>query len=358
MTDLSELLAPISEAAPCGENLEYDNERMALDSNIQGTPDNQFTGEKAQPPNWRDIRKESVALLRRSKDLQVMLYLIRALIPMEGINGLKDGLSLLEQSLDQFWEHLHPQLDPDDNLDPTLRVNILEELVSTEFILQPISLSILVDSKSVGRFSLRDIQYATDKLPLPDNQNKPDINAIKAAFMDADLGTLTQTYQTINESLTLTQSIESVVGIQVGSTNGPNLEELQSLLKEIRHSFEQMAGSRLTAENVADAEDSSLSETGEISETPSVPSANKTAFVGGKINSRHEAIKALDSICQYYSEYEPSSPVPVLLERAKYLATADFMSIVKNMMPDALGQLEVLKGPGPNQSSDDESSGY
>ena len=351
MADLSDLLTEVSADAPCGENLEYDNARIALDSNIQGTPENQFSGEKALPPNWRDIQRDSQALLRKSKDLQVMLYLIRALIPTEGIKGFRDGLSLLTQSLNLFWEHLHPQLDPDDGLDPTLRVNILEELASLELIIQSLSHAILVESKSMGQFSLRDIQYATDKLPTPEHLSKPDINTIKAAFLDADLEQVKQTYQAITESITFAENIESFVAEKVGSTNGPNLEALKSFLKELRHNVEQLAESRLSGESDIEQPEEGQ-EGGEVTGVSAARDSSKgQPYIAGKISSRHDVIKALDSICLYYHEYEPSSPVPVLLERAKYLVTADFMAIVKNMLPDALGQLELLKGPDPNEDS-------
>lgn len=351
MANLSDLLTAVSAEAPCGENLEYDNARIALDTNIQGTPENQFSGEKAQPPNWREIQRDAQALLRKSKDLQVTLYLIRALIPTEGIKGFRDGLSLLTQLLNLFWDQLHPQLDPDDGLDPTLRVNILEELASPELIIKPLSHAMLVESKSIGQFCLRDIQYATDKLPTPEHLSKPDINTIKAAFLGADLEDVKQTYHAINESLKLSENIESFVAEKVGSTNGPNLDTLKSFLKELRHHVEQLAESRLSGEG-----DIEQPEQGQASgETPEVSAARDSSkgqpYIAGKISSRHDAIKALDSICQYYREYEPSSPVPVLLERAKYLVTADFMAIVKNMLPDALGQLELLKGPDPNEDS-------
>ena len=50
MADLSELFAEISVDAPCGADLEYDADRVALDTAIQGTPEDQFSGRKAEPP--------------------------------------------------------------------------------------------------------------------------------------------------------------------------------------------------------------------------------------------------------------------------------------------------------------------
>ncbi len=348
MADLAELFLKISEDAPCGENLEYDNARVGLDTKILGTPENQFTGEKALPPNWREVQKDSVELLNRSKDLQVILYLIRSLIVMEGVSGFRDGLNLLRLTVEAFWDSVHPQLDPDDGMDPTLRVNILEELVSQELILTPLSLEPLVESRSVGRFSWRDFSYATDRLPTPEGITKPEVSTIKAAFLDIDEQALQAMHQTIQESIELVNAIEASVSEKVGASEGPNLAALRTLLKDMMVGYEQMAGERLAG--VASSTDI------EIDDNDSKANGNVSSQVvhraPGAIANRQDVLKTLDAICKYYAEYEPSSPVPVLLQRAKFLVTADFAAIVQNLLPDALSQLEVFKGPDPNQNSD------
>ncbi|MDE9402804.1 hypothetical protein NB851_029300, partial [Pseudomonas aeruginosa] len=50
-------------------------------------------------------------------------------------------------------------------------------------------------------------------------------------------------------------------------------------------------------------------------------------------------------LLEYYVRHEPSSPVPVLLKRAKTLVTADFAEIVRNLIPDGISQFETLRGP-------------
>ncbi|WFP49010.1 type VI secretion system protein TssA [Methylomonas sp. EFPC3] len=344
MADLSGLLNEISPDNPCGDNLEYDAARIALDTDIQGTPENQFTGEKAMPPNWRDIQKQTLALLERSRDLQVILYLIRALIPLEGLTGFRDGLGLLQESVNRYWDSIHPQLDPDDGLDPTLRINIIEELVNFDWIIRPLSLTPLVESKAVGRFCLRDIQYATDKLEPPEGVAKPDINAIKAAFLDVDGEELGATFRAIGESIASVAQLENFVSEKVGVGQGANLSALRSLLKEISYQFDQLAGSRLESEAESTEQNAEQDEVGATG--GSAPA--KVKQVSGAIESRADVVRTLDLLCKYYADYEPSSPVPILLQRAKYLATADFLSIVNNLMPDALSQIDLIKGPDLN----------
>ena len=56
-------------------------------------------------------------------------------------------------------------------------------------------------------------------------------------------------------------------------------------------------------------------------------------------------LRSLDRLLAYYSRHEPSSPLPVLLNRAKNLVNADFAAIVRNLIPDGMSQFENLRGP-------------
>lgn len=345
MADLSALLAEVSADKPCGDYLEYDPAYLELSKDILGTPEDPITGEAAQPPNWRDIEKKSLAILQQSKDLQIAIYLLRALIVQEGIPGFRDGLGFLRGLLENYWESVHPQLDPDDDLDPTARINILEELNSFESVLRPLSLASLIESKSVGQFSLRDIQLATDKIELPEGASKPDINLIKNLFLDTTQAQTVLTYQAVIESIDHILQIDRFICEQVSIENSADFSALLAQLKETRHLFEQFAvglchDTAAESVNEADLDDSDV-----------VQPARKQLNVG-EINSRQDVLRMLDLICKYYKEVEPSSPVPMLLNRAKYLVTADFMQIVQNLLPDGLTQLDQIKGPDPEADSE------
>ncbi len=344
MDGLTDLLEDISPDTPCGDCLEYDPAYLELGNNILGKPEDPITGEKAQPPNWRDIQKEAFAVLKRSKDLQALVYLLRALTNMEGVTGFRDSLKLLFDILEKHWDDIHPVLDPDDDYDPTLRVNILEELSNFESVLWPLTLAPLADSKTVGRFSLRDIHLATESGELPEGETRPDISVIRAAFLDAPEETTAAIYQAINDSVTLVQQLDEFVGGKVGIENGPDLSALASLLKEMRYAFSQYAETVMGETEGEGVE----GEEGE-GESVSAGGAARKAGAVGAIGSRQDVLKTLDLICKYYAENEPSSPVPILLQRAKKLVTADFIEIVQNLLPDGMPQLEIIKGPDPEQ---------
>jgi type VI secretion system protein ImpA len=53
------------------------------------------------------------------------------------------------------------------------------------------------------------------------------------------------------------------------------------------------------------------------------------------VDSRAKAIALLDAVQRYFRIAEPSSPVPMLCERARGLAERDFMSVLRDVLPKA-----------------------
>ncbi|MCW6506731.1 type VI secretion system protein TssA [Lichenifustis flavocetrariae] len=58
-----------------------------------------------------------------------------------------------------------------------------------------------------------------------------------------------------------------------------------------------------------------------------------------RVTSRAEALTLLDRVAGHYRAVEPSSPVPMLIDRARGLVGKDFMSLIRTMLPEA-----VLRG--------------
>ncbi len=58
------------------------------------------------------------------------------------------------------------------------------------------------------------------------------------------------------------------------------------------------------------------------------------------MTSRGQAISLLEEVQRFYRQAEPSSPVPMLCERARALAERDFMGLLREILPKA-----ALKNP-------------
>lgn len=335
--DLDQLLIEISPEAPCGENLEYDPAFIALEQSIKGKAEQQFgdTVIAGEEPDWVEVRRLALELSDRTKDLRVYDQLLRAAVRLDGMAGLASGLSLLRSVLDLYWDGLHPQLDPDDDLDPTARVNIVAGLCDPMSFLRPVREAPLVSSRSFGRFALRDLGSDVAE------EGRPDPAAINAAFLDVSIEALQETAEHIRSAVEDVRGVEAVITDKVGASNAPDLSALGAVLKEAS----RVLDARLSSRGVG--ADGEAAEFGDEAAGEGVASGRPAGVGGapGQIASRDDVLRTLDRLCEYYSRYEPSSPVPVLLQRAKRLVPLSFMDILQDLIPDAVTMAQVFSGP-------------
>ena len=320
--DVENWLQEILPELPSGNDLEYAPAFLALVEATKGTPEQQIGDriEPGVPPNWKDVCKDSLTLLATTHDLRLGIYLTQALLHTDGYAGLADGLALLAGLVEKFWDSVHPQLDPEDNNDPTQRINTLLGLCDFENLLHPVLLAPLVESPAMGRFSLRDLNIATGKMPPPVEGDAPQLAAIQGAFTDAPIESLQDTVGAVAASLASLERIESYLGTQVGVGNTPNFVPLRDPLRDARRVLLE----QLARRGAATPEDSGGS-AGDLGMSPGEEeSPARIASAPGVIRNRGDVIRTLDSVCDYYSRFEPSSPVPLLLKRARRLVPKRF----------------------------------
>ncbi len=328
--DVEKLLTPLSESAPSGPDMEYDPGFLDLERTAQGKPEQQM-GEKtiaAEPPNWQEVKTKAVALCGRTKDFRIGVLLTRALLRTDGWVGLADGLAYLRGLVSSFWDGVHPVLDPDDRNDPTRRVNVLASLVSADSVLKPLREMPIVESTVLGRFSLRDVMIASGQLPAPGGTEPPTTALIDGAMMAADLQDLKTKEAAIGACVEHVQGLEASLTEKAGAGHSMSFGELTKILRAARQPLLDALGRR--GEAVAAV----AGEAG--GGAPRPPTA--------EITSREDAIRALDKVSDYFKRQEPSSPVPIFLERAKRLVSKSFVDIVRDLAPDGLSQVENIRG--------------
>ena len=333
MIDPAAFTSALDAANPSGPNLEYDPDFLALDRAQQGKPE-QVIGDNVKPgedPDWPDVRERAEALLARARDLRVASALALALLKTEGVPGLAAGLSIIRGLLEGQWDTVHPQLDADDDNDPTFRVNSLMGLAAADGMLKALRECPVVQSKTLGRFGLRDMRIASGKSPAPASMtNPPQQTQIDAAFLDADLDSLKATAEGLAAAFDQVSAIDRLLVDKVGA-RAPELKPLSLDLAELK----RMLGEKLSARGVGSAAPGGEGATG---------GAGAAAVGAGEVASREDVVRQLDRLCEYYRRFEPSSPIPLLLQRAKRLVAKDFMEIIRDMTPSGVAEAEMLGG--------------
>ncbi|HEX3636314.1 MAG TPA: type VI secretion system protein TssA [Paraburkholderia sp.] len=332
------MLAEISAASPCGDDLEYDPGFLELEQVVHGKPDVQYgeTMVAATPPDWKIAEALSLDLLGKSRDLRVAVHLSRALLNRKGFGGFAEGLALVEGLLDQRWEHVYPQLDPDDDNDPTARVNALAALTEQSGMLVDVRDALLASSRVHGVVTLRDIEYATGEVPPGNGAEAPSLNSIEAVIADAH-EEVAATHAALLEALHSAMRIETVLTERVGAARSIDLSPLARLLRRAADFLgERIASTGDTGGPV---------ETADPSSGGGAAAGERTgAPLSGDIADRQDVIRMIDKICAYYERHEPSSPVPLLLMRARRLVDKSFMEILQDLAPEGMGQARQVGG--------------
>nr|WP_199772739.1 type VI secretion system protein TssA [Pseudomonas fluorescens] len=335
--DVPLLLTAVSATSPCGEDMEYDAQFLQLERDARGQPERSMGDSilPAEPPEWRSIQQQSLDLLQRSKDLRITHFLLQSTLALQGVAGLAEALTLIDALLRDYWADLHPRLDADDDNDPTVRINALTGLTCDTNI-RLLRESILTRSRTFGPVTLRAALNASGLLSFPDEQLGA--QQLNAAFLDSDPEQLQATRDALMAARAACDAIEQQVNEQVGSAQGVDLSALKQPLKQALQLLNQaVPGADGGSEPEAVNEDHAPS-----ADYAAAPAAPRPV---GDIASRDDVLRSLDKILAYYTRHEPSSPLPVLLNRAKNLVHADFAAIVRNLIPDGMSQFENLRGP-------------
>ncbi|USN99058.1 MAG: type VI secretion system protein TssA [Phycisphaeraceae bacterium] len=347
LIDIEKLLGEISPDEPCGPDLEYDGDFIALMHDAEGrppklTPDGQLV-EEGEDPNWRDVRNRCVAMFDRTVDLRVGLVLVNALMCDAGMAGLRDGLELLKTMCERHWDHLHPQLDPDDDNDPTMRMNLVSAFAAPigadgdpRRFQQRLREVPLAESRQLGRFNLRDLLIAAGEITPPAGAaSVPNEGLIDGAFQDTDGDGLKETGKAAEACVELSKALDKWITSKVGASQACDLSPWHNALGDLHKRLTQRIEARFPGETTQE----------DAAPAGGPPSADGAgAPLTGAINSRDDVIRALQKVLEYYARQEPSSPIPLLVRRAQRMVTMNFVDIIRELSPGALDQIRVIGG--------------
>lgn len=332
--DLDRLLQSHGDETPSGENLEYEPVFTDMELAAQQGEERQAGDEilPAEDPDFRDLSAKALAVMEQSHDLRAAVFLGWANLNTSGLTGFADVTAYIRRCLDEFWESCHPQLDADDDDDPTMRVNAIQALADPDTVLRSLRRAPLTESRSFGRMSMRDIAVAEGEIPPPaDMETVPDTASVSAAFQDTDPDFVSAVLESARRAQ------EDVVAIsakfdEMTPGMGPDLDALIKLLRQM--------SKRVAAATGADEEP----ETEEAAEEAGAEAPAAARGPIGGVNSPTDVSNTLDRIIAYYERNEPSSPVPILLARAKRLVNADFVTIMEDMAPSGMDNVRLIGG--------------
>lgn len=329
-------LAPLDgDDGPCGPDLEYDNAFLELSTAAEGKAETQF--ERGAPPDWRVVRQQAEDLLGRTRDLRVALLWLRAVVNLEGATALRPGLRLVNGLLETHWDALHPRLEEGDE-EAFARANVLAALPSMEGVLGDLLNARLAQIKGLGDIRLRDIEVGFGNLQARDGEPAYSREQLQRMLTGAgeaggDLWDMLQASQQ------LLKQLGALMNQHFGTGSGDELKPLLDLYAHVLSLRPEQAAAVAGA-----AGDDVAVETVNAASGP----RSSSAGLSGSVNSRADAVRAIELVCAYLERHEPTNPAQLFLRRASGLLERNFLELLKELAPNALDDVARIVGVDPN----------
>jgi len=323
------LLAPVAVGSPCGEDLESLLAEFGPRRLLGGiTP-------LGDGHDWRALRDQALAGLRRSHDLRLLPYLAAAVLRLEGISA---GLSIIEVArlwLEQHWEDVYPALEDGD---ASGRVGAVSGLGDRMAIVDALRRAPIVRHKQSTPLTLRQLDLMTGKLKAVGSDKAPTEAQVRSALDNAGPNVLQPLAESVARAADSLVAMRTVFILKAMGQFVPDFSLLEDELRSLREVLAPVDPDSASAALPAAA--------GGDARSPSSPasSGGASGTAPGQIGSRQDAVRALDAVAAFFRANEPSSPVPLFVERARRLVGKNFVELVTDVAPDALAQVRLAGG--------------
>jgi type VI secretion system protein ImpA len=321
-SELQALAAPLSSDQPCGEDLEDTQLLSSFDSF-------RLFGQTTALPQieWRDVKGRSLEALGKSKDLRLLAHYAAAALRVDGWPAFLGAVGVAAGWLKGNWDQVYPRITDD----AILRKNALNCLADRMAVIDGVRRTPFIVNRQIGAFSLRDVEIAAGQLQPGEADTAPATqDQITAAMTAATLEELQSFDSTLTPAIDGLKQIDSAMRDAGGSVAAPDFDALLSPLARIQKLIRDQLALRTP-------------EAGTAAAGATGPGGSTTVAVGN-IKSRQDAIRVLDAVAAFFRQNEPSSPVPLFVERAKRLVGRDFLEVLQDVAPDGVASARAAGG--------------
>jgi type VI secretion system protein ImpA len=338
---VARLLAPLSADAPCGPPARYDpvftEIRLLREEDDPQLPMGQWE-RPLKRADWPAIEAKCIDMLAvRSKDLQIAVWLVEAWMRQHGVDGLRQGLRMLDALLRAYWDDLHPQIEAGDMAQGDAAPDVDARLAPLEWLNESLSASLRVHTVLVNagagkptpvtladweRMTIREMAPAP---PAARNQAPVEAGLTRADVVDgvvhlqAELVWMETAVEDCQDALS---AIAEVLRARLAAL-APNLGKLATTLEAARRVLAQLHDSTAPAQPGDELLQEDVMNDGDDADAPAAmpdadrPDATHCRIGGGpRWRNRTEAYATLAMLADYLADVEPHSPTPFLIRRA------------------------------------------
>lgn len=360
--DIDALLKPIPGGNPTGKDIRDSKEFDILkEARREEEVLNQGDWKRdAKTADWpKAIQTATKILTTQSKDLQVAVWLVEALLKRHGFGGLRDGLTLLHGLHEKFWDGLYPAIDDGDVEFRSGKLEALNKLL-------PIAINItpLIRSGDGSLYSFVHYKESQEvenlrRAAAGDSEKRRQLDeAVKDGKLEGDkfekavagtpLAHCNSVLEQLSECWARYERLDQVLDEKYGE-EAPSLRAVKDAIGECRSLMDSIVrkkgGVGLGMPETAPAGQ----DTG-----ASIPGAVQAGggSSGGEPRDREEALRRLAGVAEFFRRTEPHSPVFHLVQRAAKWGTMPLEEWLREVIKDdsVLGSVRETLGIKGDQS--------
>ena len=359
---LEELLAPVSEDAPCGPDLnetvdpEYDEYYFGALGRLPSfyfrpgveRPDGSRSPDQIFENGSVEIASERTAiesLSARSRDIRLLVLLAQWEILAGHLPQCAEAVDMIAGLLETFGDDLHPALTNG----PGDRRDALGDLNNQVTMVQPLQFLGLTGTDEV---SLRKIKVAAgDLVPL---QAEEDLSPGMMSDALSDPGNRKRVEATHAELLKLGGALARIDQVcKTGTTPftaplAQVLQTTQEMLDALTAARPDLRGADIQSVAAAEAAEPDSDDTPPAEAESAPPAATAAPLPSGEaiaVASQDHARLILEGCEHYYRQSEPSSAALLLVTQARLLIGRPLIEALQTLLPESAGRALIDFGP-------------
>lgn len=323
-----DLLTPIPGENPGGENLRYagvyDKIKEARREDDED-PQGDWKHERKKADHKLVLKLSQEALATKSKDLQLAAWITEALLKQDGFPGLLQGLELIRGLVENFWDHLYPEIEDGD---AELRATPLE-WVATRFEDTLKRVPLTKDGLNFFDYKLsRMVGFEADATDESRQQaraqaiadGKPTGEDFDNAFAATPKAFYKQAVDDLDACIEKSDALNELCEAKFGDAH-PSFGKLHEHLEIVRTQFNAFLNKKRETEPDEEAPGEAVAEEAPAEEAVSAGGGAAAAPARAKAVSvepsdHEDAIHRVAIVAKFLRQEDGYSPVPYLLLRA------------------------------------------
>lgn len=311
---------PINDESPCGPAINYHPELLALQQQLSSTQSIEYGTFIQSPPiiKWSSLLPDIERLSTQTKDIRLIILLIRAHIAHHGMTAVVEGITLLITLLKRWPEALHPQCDDEGEYVPEFRCNALSDLDDIEGCVAELRRYTFPTAEVEG-FCLSNLEQwiaADNTFSSADKARLQQYYASHLTFFETCIDAQHQ----LNQLVQLTRS-----SLGNESISFPHLSALLNTFCQF-HLRQQ--------HSVLPHDD----------DTPNLQLITDGRLLVDNLAYRSEARAKLREIRENFAYYEPSSPLSLLLFFAEHSIGLDYQQVSQRFPHELIALITLEEG--------------